>query len=248
MVWTACQGEQHIKFISGRLYRLVESQEQVATLGYVDTLEEQVVLEALLEHAKPDYPDDIAPLHYLLRSPFRYPPLPYGSRFGRVSEPSLFYAGCKPSVTLAESAYYRLLFIRSIEGVQSDDKMRSEHTLLTASYRTERGVQLQFSPFDRYLPELTNRQNYTVTQRLGADMRAAGVEAFEYQSARDPEQGYCVALYHTGPFVQKKPSRTEQWFCETTVNEVSFKPLDGLSVHRFSVALFMIDGVLPLPA
>jgi hypothetical protein len=39
------------------LYRLVENQEQVATLGYVDTLEEQAVLEELLETSKPDYPD-----------------------------------------------------------------------------------------------------------------------------------------------------------------------------------------------
>lgn len=248
MIWVACQGEQQIKPVSGRLYRLVESQEQVATLGYVDTLEEQVVLESLLETAKPDYPDSIEPLHYLLTSPFRYPPLPYGSRFGRISEPSLFYAGCKPTVTLSESAFYRFVFIRSIGGVTSEDKMRSEHTLFTASYRTERGIQLQCSPFDHYQDELTDKQQYAVTQQLGTDMRLAGVEAFEYQSARDLKQGCCVALYHTGPFVQKTPSRTEQWLCETTIDEVSFKPMEGTTIHRFAVSQFLVDGVLPLPA
>ena len=48
-VWEACGGARNIEPISGTLYRLVESQEQVATLSYVDTLEEQEMLEALLE-------------------------------------------------------------------------------------------------------------------------------------------------------------------------------------------------------
>lgn len=40
-----CDGNHHIKRLTGTLYRLVECQEQVATLGYVDTLEEQAMLE-----------------------------------------------------------------------------------------------------------------------------------------------------------------------------------------------------------
>jgi len=51
-IWSVCQGEAHIRPIQGVLYRLVENQEQVATLGYVDTLDEQAVLEALLENSK----------------------------------------------------------------------------------------------------------------------------------------------------------------------------------------------------
>ena len=53
-IWSRCQGERHIRPIEGVLFRLVESQEQVATIGYVDTLEEQAVLEELLETSKPD--------------------------------------------------------------------------------------------------------------------------------------------------------------------------------------------------
>ena len=48
--------------------------------------------------------------HYLLATPFRYPPLPYGSRFGSRFEPSLFYGARSASTALAESAYYRFVF------------------------------------------------------------------------------------------------------------------------------------------
>ena len=64
-IWERCDGTSHIAPISGTLYRLVESQEQVATLSYVDTLEEQEILEALLETAKPPYPTQERDLHYL---------------------------------------------------------------------------------------------------------------------------------------------------------------------------------------
>lgn len=72
-IWERCQGEQHITSISGTLYRLVESQEHIATLDYVDSLEEQALLEDMLENTKPNYPDNSTSYHYLLKTPFRYP-------------------------------------------------------------------------------------------------------------------------------------------------------------------------------
>jgi len=105
MIWQACRGPRHIGPVGGTLYRLVESQEQIATLSYVDTLEEQAVLESLIDTIKPPYPEGDAGYHYLLKTPFRYPPLPWGSRFGRTHEPDIFYGGCSIGPTLAESAY-----------------------------------------------------------------------------------------------------------------------------------------------
>ncbi len=75
MLWDVCQGELQLKEISGTVYRLVESQEQVATLGYVDTLDEQALLEQMLESTKPVYKEDLSAYHYLLSTLFRYPPL-----------------------------------------------------------------------------------------------------------------------------------------------------------------------------
>ena len=60
----------------GRLLRLVESQEQVATNSLVRTLAEQALLEDLIEASKPPLPATGHGLHYLLATPFRYPPLP----------------------------------------------------------------------------------------------------------------------------------------------------------------------------
>ena len=59
-IWRQCKGERHIRPLQGRLVRLVESQEQVATLQLVDTLEEQALLEELLESSKPPVPADAA--------------------------------------------------------------------------------------------------------------------------------------------------------------------------------------------
>jgi len=235
--------------IAGTLYRLVESQEQIATTGYVDTLDEQAVLEALLESSKPDYcQEDTTELHYLLKTPFRYPPLHWGSRFGRTHEPSLFYGGESLHATLSESAYYRLAFLLSIDGEAPNHKLNTEHTLFTIGYKTNRGIQLQKPPFDSYTEKLTNRQDYRETQQLGSDMRASGVKAFQYLSARTTEPTTCAALFTPEAFTDKKPTGTEQWLCETTPHNVTFKAIGSSETYHYSVAQFEIGGVFPLPS
>ncbi|PCJ31713.1 MAG: hypothetical protein COA90_05470 [Gammaproteobacteria bacterium] len=79
-------------------------------------------------------------------------------------------------------------------------------------------------------------------------MRAAGVLAFEYESARDSNNGICLALYNTSAFLHNKPNHTEQWLCETTANEVMFKPLYNSNIHHFPLDNFLVDGVLPVQA
>ena len=248
MIWQDAQGEQQVTEISGTLYRLVESQEQVATLGYVDTLEEQALLEELLEGVKPPYPEKSDNLHYLLKTPFRYPPLEWGSRFGKRHEPSLFYGGGSVPTTLAESAYYRFVFWYSMEGEPLKPTIRSEHTLFAVDYRTQQGIRLQQAPFDQYQVPLTHPADYASTQTLGNAMREAEVEAFEYSSARDPEKGQCVALFTPKPFRQKRPKEMNQWLCELSATEVSFKQLALNEVSHFPLALFLFKGALPLPA
>ncbi|MGY3822375.1 hypothetical protein [Acinetobacter haemolyticus] len=74
-LWQSCEGNKQVSPLSGTLYRLVESQEQIATRQLVDTLEEQALLEDMLELVKPPYPPKSEHLHYLFKTPFRYPPL-----------------------------------------------------------------------------------------------------------------------------------------------------------------------------
>ncbi|MDZ7925333.1 MAG: RES family NAD+ phosphorylase [Marinagarivorans sp.] len=247
-LWQQCQGKNHIVPISGTLYRLVESQEQVATLSYVDTLEEQALLEELLETVKPPCPAHTQGLHYLLTTPFRYPPLKWGSRFGRAYEPSLFYGGGSVQTTLAECAYYRFLFWYSIAGKPIKDVMHSAHTLFSVGYKTTKGIRLQQPPFDQYAALLTDPQHYQDTQLTGSAMRDADVEAFEYCSARDPGQGHCVALFTAKAFSQKKPKESSQWLCEISTHQVAFKQAGQNTVTRFALDIFLCDGQLPMPA
>ena len=249
MIWEACNGQTQIKPLSGSLFRLVESQEQIATLGYVDTLEEQAVLEELLEESKPQYPQGrFAGLHYLLKTPFRYPPLEWGSRFGRRHEPSLFYGGESLVATLAESAYCRFVFLHAIDGKPPSDRLNTEHSLFRIGYSTERGIQLQVPPFANFSMQLTHPSDYTAPQLLGSDMRAAGVEAFQYQSARSIESSICGALFTPTVFTGREPDTLERWFCELTENKVTFKSAASSQIYQYPRTQFEVDGVFPLPA
>ncbi len=247
-IWQACSGPAHIRSISGKLQRLVESQEQIATLGYVDTLDEQALLEQMLDEAKPVSQPDCEALHYLLKTPFRYPPLKWGSRFGGVHERSLFYGGLTLGAVLAESAFYRFVFWHSMNGAPVKDRIRSEHTLFSVRYQTDKGIQLQAPPFDQYLKELAHPVDYRASQAMGTAMRAAGVLAFEYCSARDPEHGLCAALFSPDVFRQKKPQESSQWFCEVSADRVSFTQLRSGDIKTYALAHFLVDGALPRPA
>ncbi|MEE9322547.1 MAG: RES family NAD+ phosphorylase [Granulosicoccus sp.] len=248
MIWQTRKGSQHTGFLQGELFRLVESQQQVATMSYVDTLEEQALLEEMLESIKPSFPEDSDTYHYLLKTPFRYPPLKWGSRFGRTHEPGIFYGGCGIEVALAESAYYRMVFWFSMDADSVKDKMRTEHTLFSVNYKTSSGIQLHVAPFDEYLAELAHPSSYQSSQLLGSSMREAAVDVFEYQSVRDPEKGTCVGLFTPNAFVQKKPREMSQWFCETSATDVSFKQVDAREVIRFPIDCFLVNNELPLPA
>jgi len=248
VIWKACDGQNHIKPISGTLHRLVESQEQVATMGYVDDMHEQSLLETMLDEVKPPYPENPNGYHYLLTTPFRYPPLNHGSRFGRTNEPSLFYGGCSPDTTLAEAAYYRFVFISTIADVTALDRISTEHTMFSVDYYSNNGIQLHAPPFSQFDAELKHTENYAHAQDVGSAMRASGVDAFEYCSARDTSSGFCVALFNKSPFQSLEPKSKAAWLCITTLNQVSFKRVDSSATFHYPVIDFQVDGRLPLPA
>jgi len=248
MLWDACHGAQQIGHLTGTLYRLVESQEQIASLGYVDTLDEQALLEQMLESTKPVYKEDLSAYHYLLSTPFRYPPLKWGSRFGGVHEPSIFYGGASVDVTLAESAYYRFMFWNSMAGAPIKKQIRTEHCLFSVDYQSQRGVSLQQTPFDNYADEIASPTQYARSQQLGSAMRASGVEVFEYPSARDPQKGLCVGLFTSRAFKHKKPKEMTQWLCETAANEVLFKQLGSSVITSYKLETLLVDAKLPMPA
>ena len=79
-IWTRCAGDSEIRPLHTSPWRVVEAQHQVSTRKLVDSTAEQVMLEEMIDGVKP--PDATGGrLHYLLFTPFRYPPLIHGSRF-----------------------------------------------------------------------------------------------------------------------------------------------------------------------
>ncbi|MBI5937491.1 MAG: RES family NAD+ phosphorylase [Betaproteobacteria bacterium] len=245
--WGACLADAQPISLSGRLLRLVESQEEVATNQLVSSLERQAVLEEMLEATKPALRKGSEDLHYLLFTPFRYPPLKYGSRFGSRDEPSLFYGALGIGTVLAEAAYYRFVFWHGMVEPPSG-KVDTQHTLLEAEYRTSQGLQLQALPFAEYRGLLTHPCEYKASQELGSKMRNAGIEVFEFISARDPKGGINVALFVPDAFSNRAPLSQEPWLCELTGARVKFSASHGRAIYDFPVEMFYVDGKLPRPA
>jgi hypothetical protein len=246
-IWAACSTRATPVVLQGEVHRLVESQEQVATRSLVRTLAEQALLEDLLEASKPALPATAAGLHYLLATPFRYPPLPWGSRFGRRFEPSLFYGARSVDTVLAECAYYRFVFWSGM-ATPPPAALDTRHTLFRAGVSTTCGLQLQLAPFDPWQEQLTHPAEYSATQALGSELRAAGIEAFEYRSARDPDGGINVALFTPRAFGTPKPAVLDEWLCSTSATCVSYYSRHGGGIHEFRLDVFTVNGILPMPA
>lgn len=243
-LWQQCGLDAAVRPVGGELYRIVESQEQVATLGLVDSLDEQSLLEEMLEAAKPPLPPETHGLHYLLATPFRYPPLRHGSRYGRRHEPSLFYGSLGPNTCLAECAWYRLLFWHGMETPPSR-RIRTRHTLFQTAYAAQRGLRLQEPPCADHHATLAHPSDYTTTQALGTAMREAGIEAFEFPSARCPERGINVALFTPSALAATRPAYTEEWWCDVDGEQVTFLNAATRHTRRFAASLFHVDGRLP---
>jgi hypothetical protein len=229
---------------------VVEAQHVVATRKLVDSLEEQRVLEDLIESGKPPLPadEDLAGLHYLLFTPFRYPPLRHGSRFATRFERSVWYGSRELRAAFAETAYYRLLFL---EGTTADiGRLEVGLTSFRATVRTRRGVDLTQEPFGAYEDRISSPSSYAESQRLGAEMRAAGVQAFRYRSARDRRGGVNVGLFSPRAFASKEPAQLRAWHCVTTRSGVEFVAGDLFDRRHFEFPRsdFEIEGHLPAPA
>jgi hypothetical protein len=246
-IWAACATRVAPSALHGEILRLVESQEQVATRALVRTLAEQALLEDLIESSKPPLRTAAGSLHYLLATPFRYPPLPWGSRFGRRFEPGLFYGGRSVDTVLVECAYYRFVFWCGMT-TPPPAPLDTRHTLFRAEVSTAQGLQLQFAPFDAFEDRLRHPADYSATQALGTALRDAGIEALEYRSARDPDGGINLALYTPRVFTSPRAVVLDEWLCTTDADRVSYYSRHGGGIREFGKDLFTVNEILPVPA
>lgn len=230
---------------------MVEAQHHVSTRKLVDSAEEHDALEALLEESKPKLAPDteLDGLHYLLKTPFRYPPLRHGSRFGTRQQHGIWYGSIARRTVLAEVAFYRLLFLTHSEAEISF--VATEHTMYSARIATERGIDLTRGDFLEHLDSLTDRRSYAATHAAGTAMRELGVEAFVTRSARDDEGGDNVGVFVPRAFRTRTPEAEMQvWQCTTTTREVSFRRRAFLEQDLvvFSRAQLDVDGEIRAPS
>lgn len=248
-LWESCDGAQQVGPLTLELVRVVESQEQIATLSLVDGLEEQALLEQLLEESKPG--NIASNPHYLLASPFRYPPLKWGSRFGRAHERALFYASLNIETALTECAFYRLVFLSGL-AVPFPRAVVTQHASFWVKAKTQRGVNLAMMPFAAHTDALRSPDNYGPVQAFGADMRDAEVELFMYLSARDKR----ASAMNAAALVPKvfdgfQPTRFQAWTCHASPDSVRYLSapavMPGRESFEFARACFLVDGRLPMP-
>lgn len=254
-IWEETQGVKYLKPLETKAWRIVEDQSKSYTRKMVDTLEEHEILEQLIDESKPKlklYGDELAlkGLHYLLFTPFRYPPLKRGTRFGKWTERSLFYASIELETAMCEKAYHRLSFLLASEGDLGGKAVN--YTAFEVEASTPKGIDLSTSPFAEFKEWISSPFSYQESQALGHCMRADGVEAFISYSARSQKEGKNLNIFTPKAFSEDQAiEKTFQTFsCYFTKKSVEFYPTfvsnNGLAPTVFKTEMFYVNGKFPL--
>jgi len=192
----------------------------VSTTALVDTLDEQELLEQLIESAKPALPEAAKGLHWLLFTPFRYPPLPSGSRFRSPVDPGVFYGADEARTACAELGFWRWRFLMDSPELDAIDA--KPQTLFSARIETST-VDLRGKPFVRDRARWTDPGDYAACQAFGRIAREAGVGAIRYASVRDPEHAGCAGVLTPKAFADKKPLESQTWLLTVTRRRVFWR-------------------------
>lgn len=248
-IWTQCAAESSVGLISFRGFRSVENQFASSTYKLVDSPEEHAVLENILEENKPGAHsvDGVEGLHYLLFTPFRYPPLRHGSRFGAAGERGIFYASLKPATALAETTYYRYLFAE--QSMADLFPLSFNVVVFPVPVSTEKGLDLTGSTFENATSALADPSSYDDTQRLGRRMREAGIEAFLFPSARCPQRRTNAGIFSPRAFTRRTVPTGEQQTWSAVINESTafFRRGHGAGSKElsFTRSQFLVNDQLP---
>lgn len=228
--WTSTAVASEARNITVQPWRAVEAQHRASTMSLVDSLAEQVQLEALLETSKPPVPAVALGLHWLLFTPFRYPTSKYGSRFRRPYEPGVFYAAHERRTACAELGYWRWRFLTESPGLGTIDTL--PQTLFQVSVEGS-AVDLRRKPFSRETAHFRDARHHAYCQGFAVVAREACVDAIVYPSVRDPEQGACIAVLAPSAFATKAPIAHETWNLSITAERVIWQKNDVLAPEAF---------------
>ncbi len=233
-----------LRCYSGMVFRMVETQENAATTNLVDNLDEQYLLECLLDDVKPPYREDTEKLHYLISTPFRYPPLEYGSRFGDITMPGYFYASEDLNTVLSEFAFYRFAFMHDMETPYTEP-VYSEHMSFNVSVHSAQVADLTVLESEEIQSYLRSPPDYSFTQQLGKHLiQESGARVIRFISARSFTGGINVAVSEPSEIESEAPERCISWICQTTNAQLSVTAQNRAPV-TFYYEQFLVNGKLP---
>jgi hypothetical protein len=191
--WTHTALQSEAKPWAGSGWRAVEAQHKNATLSLAHgNLTDQAALEDILDAVKPILPRETESLHWLLFTPFRYPPKQGGSRFRAEGEPGVFYGAEDCKTACAEAGYWRWRFWMDSDGLRNRSKTL-QLTLFEFHARTTRGIDLSVPPLSANRNDWMRPSDYRPTQALARQARLAGIELVRYESVRHGG-GICLAI------------------------------------------------------
>ena len=179
---------------SGHLWRIVENQEQAATRRITRSAAAQSRLEELLDQNKPAYLPGSEHLHWLLKTPFRYPTLRQGSRFGSPFEPGILYGARELHTAMTESAVYLWLFRAAPLELGPLDRISDGRTAIQFPVSHDRFSDLTADRASDYRSRISDPASYDFSQSLGAQLREAGDAAIWFFSARAKQGINCAVL------------------------------------------------------
>ncbi len=196
----------------------------------VDSLDEQLVLERLIDDVKPAVPEAAQRLHYLLFTPFRYPPPPGGSRFRAGDDPGVFYAADAVRTACAELGYWRWRHL--CDSPALDAMPQKAQTVFKVKVATT-GVDLRARPFARDAADWTDPTHYDACQRFAKTARKAQLGMIRYRSVRDPAQGGCGAVLTPSAFARPSPAEQQTWMLSVFRERVVWQRTHIVSTQTF---------------
>lgn len=219
--------------IALEVWRAVEAQHRIATMVLVDSVDEQALLEHLLDASKPPLSTEQRSLHWLLFTPFRYPPLPSGSRFRAPNDPGVFYGAEERRSACAELGYWRWRLLLDSPALNAIEPM-PQTVFKTHLYGS--AIDLRQPPYATERARWTHPRDYQACQNLAQQARGANIQIICYESVRDPQHGGCAALLsHTG-FAADAPTEHQTWMLAVQRERVVWQ-LDTI----FAPAAFEFD-------
>lgn len=191
-----------------------------STMKLVDSAAEQNMLEALLDNSKPAYPNTAAKLDYLLATPFRYPTRKGGSRFRGANDPGVFYGAESVATAAAELGYWRWRFLLDAPALTHIEPVA--HTAFQVALKAQ-AVDLRKHPFNADA-SWVHKSDYGPTQAFAQLVREVALGCIVYQSVRNPDAAWCVAVLKPDSFAEPKPRPdTQTWWLVVGQQEVIWR-------------------------